>query len=191
MASLVIAPFPGAAQTPQSGAQGQRPTTVARSLPPLPLQVGAPAPPFEVGRWLTGEPIRELAKGRIYVLDFWGTKCAPCIKAFPELSDIADRYRDRVTVIGISLVMWSPGSVYAGSSDAEQDKLITLHRSKIRYSMAMDSPAGFMAGNWMNASHRGGIPYLMVVAADGTLAWTGDMDGLEPILRRLTGRSQK
>jgi len=41
--------------------------------------------------------------GKIVILDFWATWCAPCIKSIPDLISIQDEYEDELIVIGISL----------------------------------------------------------------------------------------
>jgi thiol-disulfide isomerase/thioredoxin len=43
-------------------------------------------------------------KGKILLVDFWASWCAPCRLAFPALKDIAEKYKDKgVLVIGVSL----------------------------------------------------------------------------------------
>ncbi|MCZ6701674.1 MAG: TlpA disulfide reductase family protein [Ignavibacteria bacterium] len=41
--------------------------------------------------------------GKIVILDFWATWCAPCRKSIPDLISIQDEYEDELVVIGISL----------------------------------------------------------------------------------------
>jgi peroxiredoxin len=44
-----------------------------------------------------------LARGPV-VIDFWATWCKPCIKGFPALQQICDKYRESgVTVVAISV----------------------------------------------------------------------------------------
>ena len=47
---------------------------------------------------------RESLKGKIILLDFWGTWCAPCLKAMPEIQRINDLFskNNKVVVIGVS-----------------------------------------------------------------------------------------
>ncbi len=40
--------------------------------------------------------------GKIVILDFWATWCAPCRKSIPDLISIQDEYEDDLVVIGIS-----------------------------------------------------------------------------------------
>lgn len=42
-------------------------------------------------------------KGKIVILDFWATWCAPCRKGIPDLVEIQKEYKDNVVIIGISL----------------------------------------------------------------------------------------
>ncbi len=43
-------------------------------------------------------------KGKILLVDFWASWCAPCRLAFPALKEIAEKYRDKgVLVIGVSI----------------------------------------------------------------------------------------
>jgi thiol-disulfide isomerase/thioredoxin len=41
-------------------------------------------------------------RGRVLVLNFWATWCAPCREEMPILSDLAEHYRDRVQFVGVA-----------------------------------------------------------------------------------------
>jgi len=62
----------------------------------------APAKIFAI-QDLEGKALRstELA-GRVVVIDFWATWCAPCIKELPALAGLHDRLKDRTDVTLLS-----------------------------------------------------------------------------------------
>ena len=69
----------------------------------MPLGIGFPAPDFSAvdadGEKLS---LSSLA-GKIVVLDFWASWCAPCSDELPHVEAIASNYADRgVVVIGIN-----------------------------------------------------------------------------------------
>ena len=68
---------------------------------PLTLKVGDPAPEYRVATWLKGDPVPELERGHVYLLEFWATRCAPCIAALPHLKALSEQYAGKVTFIAI------------------------------------------------------------------------------------------
>ena len=40
--------------------------------------------------------------GRFILLDFWSSGCGPCVESIPEMENVIDTYKDRMTVISIS-----------------------------------------------------------------------------------------
>ena len=78
-----------------SGRQNRRPAQ-------LKALEGKPAPKLYVKDWY-GEPFDfETMKGKIVVIDFWGTWCGPCVKALPKNVMLAEKYRDDgLMIIGI------------------------------------------------------------------------------------------
>jgi thiol-disulfide isomerase/thioredoxin len=41
-------------------------------------------------------------KGKVIILNFWGTYCRPCIEEFPDLREIESNYSNKVWVIALS-----------------------------------------------------------------------------------------
>ncbi|MEL7005373.1 MAG: TlpA disulfide reductase family protein, partial [Bacteroidota bacterium] len=41
-------------------------------------------------------------RGKLIVLNFWGTYCRPCIEEFPDLKKIESLYPNKVSVIALS-----------------------------------------------------------------------------------------
>lgn len=69
-----------------------------RSLPP---SVGSPAADFQL-RQLSGETIRlSDLRGKPVVVNFWATWCPPCREEMPLLEATAQRYGDRLVVVGV------------------------------------------------------------------------------------------
>ena len=72
------------------------------------LSVGEEAPSFELEAWAflaKGEkdPTADLLKGKIVLIEFWGTWCAPCVRAMPRIQGIHARFKDRgLKVLGVS-----------------------------------------------------------------------------------------
>jgi peroxiredoxin len=76
---------------------------LAQSNPPIPLLgVGVVAPDF-VSYDLAGAPVK-LAdyRGKVLILDFWATWCAPCVASMPHTQAIAAKYADQgVAVLAV------------------------------------------------------------------------------------------
>ncbi|MBU4525607.1 MAG: TlpA family protein disulfide reductase [Desulfomicrobium sp.] len=48
--------------------------------------------------------IVESSKGKVLIVNFWATWCAPCIKEFPGLMNLRREFsEDELTIVGISL----------------------------------------------------------------------------------------
>ena len=62
-----------------------------------------PAPKLEVTNWMNGQAMTvQSLKGKVVLLDFWGTWCPPCIAQIPHINELSEKYRDRgLVVIGV------------------------------------------------------------------------------------------
>ncbi len=60
-------------------------------------------PPFLV-RDLDGNIVSTAAwQGKVVLINFWATWCPPCRMEIPQLIELADRYKDRLLIIGVSM----------------------------------------------------------------------------------------
>ncbi|HEY3816330.1 MAG TPA: TlpA disulfide reductase family protein [Polyangiaceae bacterium] len=67
--------------------------------------VGKPAPDFAVAAAANGKGKVALSKlrGKVVLVDFWGTFCEPCKKSFPKLQDLNTKYAaSGLRIVGIS-----------------------------------------------------------------------------------------
>ena len=75
------------------------PLSAADTPPPAKLGAGVMAPDFSTFD-LAGKEVR-LAdyRGKVLILDFWATWCAPCIASMPHTQEIAAKYADQGVVV--------------------------------------------------------------------------------------------
>lgn len=61
--------------------------------------VRAPAPEINLKSWFGPPLAKDDLKGKVILLDFWNTRCGPCLKSLPDLQRIHDIYKDRGLVV--------------------------------------------------------------------------------------------
>ncbi|RMG13392.1 MAG: TlpA family protein disulfide reductase [Planctomycetota bacterium] len=85
-------------------------------------------------RTLDGETVR-LAdlRGKVVIVDYWGTWCAPCREEIPHLVALQKKYRDRLVIVGIA---WEHGN--AADEDVERVKAFAKEHG-IDYPLALAS----------------------------------------------------
>lgn len=77
---------------------------VAGTLEQKVIEKGDTAPKFTVTTDQGPVVDRAGFKGKLLVVNFWASWCAPCIEEWPSLNEFAARYKDKgVTVVGISV----------------------------------------------------------------------------------------
>ncbi|HEX8287176.1 MAG TPA: TlpA disulfide reductase family protein [Pyrinomonadaceae bacterium] len=67
--------------------------------------LGETAPALaDIDKWFPGQSqTLEALRGKVVLLDFWATWCAPCIEAFPHLSEWYQDYaKDGFTILGVT-----------------------------------------------------------------------------------------
>ncbi|HEX5011310.1 MAG TPA: TlpA disulfide reductase family protein [Planctomycetota bacterium] len=62
----------------------------------LSAQVGDAAPPITPAAWLGDAPD---LKGKVVLVEFWGTWCAPCVATMPHVQELWTRYREQGLVV--------------------------------------------------------------------------------------------
>ncbi len=67
------------------------------------VKPGDAPPPITVEEWIKGEPVPGFENGNVYLVEFWGTWCGPCIKNIPHLSRLQKEFGGRgLIVIGVA-----------------------------------------------------------------------------------------
>ncbi len=135
-----------------------------------------PATGEGVGPWeavrLDGSIVRTWDRDGIYVVDFWGTWCPPCLRELPEVAAIAREWRPR----GVRFL-----AVEVGRSSPEQ---VAAFARNPRY-----AGLEFAIGKDLEAIFRGlgrdSIPQTLIVR-DGKIVehFTGYSPGLPAAIRR-------
>lgn len=133
------------------------------------LKVGSDAPTIQA-KFVKGDAVKEFKKGSVYVVEFWATWCGPCKESIPHLTELAKKYKDKASFVGVSV--WE-------DDQAKVAPFVKDFGSKMDYNVAMDEQAsptareGKMSKTWMAAAGQDGIPTAFVVDQDSKIAWIG------------------
>ncbi|RVG89054.1 TlpA disulfide reductase family protein [Sinorhizobium meliloti] len=145
------------------------------------LSVESQAPALNVRDWVRGEPLASFQPGKLYILEFCGTACRPCVEAMRDLIELQEAYKDRgVEVVAVA--------AHEGAASADEA------RSKLEAWLAkfptLNFPVGFddtgaMDTLWMEPSFSIVIPRVFVIDRDGSIAFIGHPDELHDVLPQL------
>lgn len=147
------------------------------------LKVGDKAPPMKVAEWVKGQPVPTLQQGRVYVVEFWASWCGPCVDGIPHLTELAKKYAESVTIIGVNV--WEDPDATDNSYFATVKSFVEKMGSKMDYVVGIDGPEGEMAKTWMEAAGQNGIPAAFVVNGDGIIVWIGHPMNLDGVLEKV------
>jgi thiol-disulfide isomerase/thioredoxin len=133
------------------------------------LKVGDPAPKLQVGKWVQGDPVKEFASDKAYIVEFWATWCGPCRVSIPHLNEIYQHFKDKDLVV-IGQDCWERDESLVGP-------FVQKMGDKMTYRVALDekqgSEKGKMAETWMEAAGQNGIPTAFLVDKHAKIAWIG------------------
>jgi thiol-disulfide isomerase/thioredoxin len=129
-----------------------------------PLPPGTPAPDF-TRTGFDGKPVSlSAARGRLVLLDFWASWCAPCIVELPHLMELQKRHAGRLQIIGVAM---------DDDAKAPRQSVAQYH---VTYPVVMGDLALAKAyGSVL------GLPEIFLIGADGKVikSWRGDFKSSE------------
>ena len=98
-------------------------------------------------------------RGKVVVLNFWGSWCGPCIYKIPSLNQLAKEFGDNVAVVGVA-------------SDIPEDAAQAADEHGIAYRSWVDGERGPIVEQWNVSSW----PTTYVIDAEGVIRHT-DLEG--------------
>ena len=142
---------------------------------PAVKNIGTAAPDLTIAKWVKGNEIKSFEKGKVYVVEFWATWCLPCIAGMPHLSEIAQKYKNEATVMGISVME------RANTDRAAIEKFVAGMGDKMAYHVGIEE-GRTITKSWLNAYGERGIPCAFIIDRDGQVAWIGHPRQLDQFL---------
>jgi len=147
------------------------------------LHIGDTTPPIAYSKWLKGTPVNGFSDGKVYVLEFWATWCGPCIAAMPHLSELAKKYGNTATFIGVDVSESAHGSHKTYEELlAGVERFVNSSGNRMSYNVIADNKAQDMTHNWLTAAGIEAIPATFVIKND-KIAWIGDPMELDSVMK--------
>lgn len=144
--------------------------------------IGKPAPELHF-TWSSRDGLKTLSelKGKVVVLDFWATWCGPCVASFPNVRELVEHYKDRdVVVLGVTSIQGSIIGLEANPIDTRNNptKEFALMKDYIK-AKEITWPVAFSTEEVFNPEYGiRGIPYMAILAPDGTVRHAGLHPGI-------------
>lgn len=158
--------------------------TWAPSLWAKEAQLGDPAPKLDV-TWIKDGPIK-LAKGKIYIIDFWATWCVPCLETIPHLTALQAKYKDKgVVIVGISTEDASDVKPFVDQMDKKMGYAVAVDKKTPSTDANGQKGEVFVtAAGYAGAFGVDSIPHSFIVDKQGRIVWHGDPndDEMETVL---------
>ena len=107
---------------------------------------------------VNGSGKASIVKGRVTVVDFWATWCAPCRVSMPRVQSVWREYRPKGVDL-YSVDTDDPGA----SREAEVREF--LQQNNLEFPVVLDD------GSASSAFSVAGLPTMVVVGRDGTVLW--------------------
>ncbi len=137
-------------------------------------QVGDKAPALTIDEWLKGEPVTTFENGKVYIVEFWGTWCGPCIKNIPHLSKLQKEYSDDgLIVIGVA--------THEFDGREALDKFMKERGSEMEYRVAYDTDYS-MEVEWdtgVLTESDFKLPLAFIIDREGYVAFVGHPENKE------------
>jgi hypothetical protein len=147
-----------------------------------PLGVGDPAPRLAVKEFVKGDAVKELQKGKTYVVAFWATWHQGSRLSLATLSELQRKHKD-VVVIGVSVL----------EQDASKVKpFVEEMGNKVDFRVALDdvpegaqSSEGKIVRTWKDAAGQEALPVVFIINGAGKVAWIGQPREMARPLREI------
>jgi thiol-disulfide isomerase/thioredoxin len=125
-----------------------------------PPRVGDPAPPLSIDRYYGDPDLPDASAlswddlaGRVTVLEFSATWCAPCIAAIPHMNELVEAFADESVVF----------LTVSNETESQAEKLATEHG--LKGVLAWDADGSTFEAFWVN-----GIPRVAIIDREGRIA---------------------
>jgi len=142
------------------------------------LNIGDAAPPLKVTKWLQGAEVKAFAPGKVYVIEFWATWCAPCIRAMPHLNELQKEFKDKgLVIVGLT-------SKDENNTAEKVASFVEKNGKRFDYIFAYCDDRATDAA-YMEASGQDGIPCSFVIGKDGKIAYIGHPMQLDDVLPKV------
>ncbi len=155
---------------------------------PQKLTVGDKAPALEIEHWIHKDneelkPVSEFENGKVYIIEFWGTWCPPCIAMMPHLAETQLHYGyDKLRLVSISTEKREEIEAFLERTVPGTDK--TYGQLTSVYSLAAD-PGRSGYSKYMEASSSIGVPMAFLVGKTGLIEWSGNPGAMDQPLKQV------
>lgn len=112
-------------------------------------------------------------RGKLLILDFWGTNCIACIEAFPKLEALQQQFGDRLQIVLVN------------DQDADSTRRFFAGRKKIKMPALPMLTGDTLLKNWFPRNY---LPWVVWIDTAGTVryitdSWNATAENVEAFFR--------